>query len=140
MNQSIVLCRPVTGRKHQIRVHLGKLSIPIANDSIYNTSPVPETHKESTIFIPKNLHYEKDPLCDYCNVPTPQHKTGWQIWLHAYHYCFENSSEETNLTRCTSTIPSWALDPLFTPALTIELIQPLLLTPPQLEIDNKTVE
>ncbi|KAJ3123399.1 RNA pseudouridylate synthase domain containing protein 2 [Nowakowskiella sp. JEL0407] len=32
---SVVLCKPVTGRSHQIRVHLQYLGHPIANDPIY---------------------------------------------------------------------------------------------------------
>ncbi|GEQ71076.1 hypothetical protein JCM33374_g4757 [Metschnikowia sp. JCM 33374] len=33
---SIVLCRPITGRMHQIRVHLRNLGFPIGNDQLYN--------------------------------------------------------------------------------------------------------
>ncbi|KAF8001530.1 hypothetical protein HF325_004031 [Metschnikowia pulcherrima] len=33
---SIVLCRPVTGRMHQIRIHLRNLGHPIENDKLYN--------------------------------------------------------------------------------------------------------
>uniref|UniRef100_A0A0E0NFE5 Pseudouridine synthase RsuA/RluA-like domain-containing protein n=1 Tax=Oryza rufipogon TaxID=4529 RepID=A0A0E0NFE5_ORYRU len=39
---SIVLCKPVTGRTHQIRVHLKHIGYPIANDEVYlseNFSP-----------------------------------------------------------------------------------------------------
>ncbi|KAJ3375466.1 hypothetical protein GGF31_004584 [Allomyces arbusculus] len=34
--RSLVLARPVTGRTHQIRVHLRHLGFPIANDPLYN--------------------------------------------------------------------------------------------------------
>ncbi len=33
---STVLCKPITGRMHQIRVHLQYLGFPIINDSFYN--------------------------------------------------------------------------------------------------------
>lgn len=33
---SIVLCKPKTGRMHQIRVHLQYLGYPIVNDPLYN--------------------------------------------------------------------------------------------------------
>ncbi|XP_026844499.1 RNA pseudouridylate synthase domain-containing protein 2-like [Drosophila persimilis] len=33
---SIVLCKPLTGRMHQIRVHLQYLGYPIVNDPLYN--------------------------------------------------------------------------------------------------------
>jgi hypothetical protein len=35
-NKSLVLARPVTGRTHQIRVHLQHLGHPISNDPLYN--------------------------------------------------------------------------------------------------------
>ncbi|XP_030384802.1 RNA pseudouridylate synthase domain-containing protein 2 isoform X2 [Scaptodrosophila lebanonensis] len=35
-NWSIILCKPLTGRMHQIRVHLQFLGYPIANDPLYN--------------------------------------------------------------------------------------------------------
>lgn len=35
---SLVLCRPKTGRMHQIRVHLQYLGYPIANDYLYNST------------------------------------------------------------------------------------------------------
>ncbi|EMG45523.1 RIB2 Bifunctional protein RIB2 [Candida maltosa Xu316] len=40
LNQSIVKCIPVTGKFHQIRIHLRNLGYPIANDVFYN--PVSE--------------------------------------------------------------------------------------------------
>ncbi|AMD22168.1 HGL172Cp [Eremothecium sinecaudum] len=35
-NQSLVLCKPLTGRTHQIRIHLARLGHPIVNDPFYN--------------------------------------------------------------------------------------------------------
>ncbi|XP_043656973.1 RNA pseudouridylate synthase domain-containing protein 2 isoform X1 [Drosophila teissieri] len=35
-SDSIVLCKPLTGRMHQIRVHLQYLGYPISNDPLYN--------------------------------------------------------------------------------------------------------
>ncbi|KAK4685511.1 brefeldin A-inhibited guanine nucleotide-exchange protein, partial [Tremellales sp. Uapishka_1] len=35
-NQSVVHCRPMTGRTHQLRVHLQYLGYPIANDPLYS--------------------------------------------------------------------------------------------------------
>lgn len=32
---SLVLCQPLTGRTHQIRVHLQMVGVPIANDTVY---------------------------------------------------------------------------------------------------------
>ncbi|KAI9457531.1 pseudouridine synthase [Russula earlei] len=39
-NTSVLLCRPLTGRSHQIRVHLQYLGHPIANDPVYSESKI----------------------------------------------------------------------------------------------------
>lgn len=36
LNESIVICRPITGRTHQIRIHLRNIGFPISNDYMYN--------------------------------------------------------------------------------------------------------
>ena len=36
LGESVVLCKPVTGRTHQIRLHLQWLKHPIVNDPVYN--------------------------------------------------------------------------------------------------------
>lgn len=37
---SLVACQPITGRMHQIRVHLSKLEAPIINDVLYGGQPL----------------------------------------------------------------------------------------------------
>ncbi|HEX8060786.1 MAG TPA: RNA pseudouridine synthase [Cyclobacteriaceae bacterium] len=39
-NYTLVECRPVTGRMHQIRIHLAKLGASIAGDELYGGKPV----------------------------------------------------------------------------------------------------
>ncbi|TNY23226.1 pseudouridine synthase [Rhodotorula diobovata] len=50
-NTSVVHCRPITGRSHQIRVHLQFLGHPIANDPIYqNTAAWGESGGKGGVF------------------------------------------------------------------------------------------
>lgn len=46
LDQSIILCTPITGRMHQIRIHLRNLGHPIVNDYLYNpeNSASPKRH------------------------------------------------------------------------------------------------
>ncbi len=39
-NHTLVECRPVTGRMHQIRVHLAAMSAPISGDELYGGKPI----------------------------------------------------------------------------------------------------
>ncbi|EGO26154.1 hypothetical protein SERLADRAFT_462897, partial [Serpula lacrymans var. lacrymans S7.9] len=39
-NTSVIRCQPLTGRSHQIRVHLQFLGFPIANDPIYSETKI----------------------------------------------------------------------------------------------------
>lgn len=45
LNQSIVLCKPLTGRTHQIRIHLNFLSHSIVNDPLYGPNSSQIRHK-----------------------------------------------------------------------------------------------
>lgn len=39
-DQSLIVCKPLTGRTHQIRIHLARLGYPIVNDPFYNIDNV----------------------------------------------------------------------------------------------------
>ena len=51
---SLVQCQPVTGRMHQIRIHLSKLGAPIVNDSQYGGRVLYLSQ------IKRNFHLKKD--------------------------------------------------------------------------------
>lgn len=49
-----VLLRPVTGRRHQLRVHLSEIGHPIVGDYTYSSHPV-DSEKDSTIAPPRMM-------------------------------------------------------------------------------------
>lgn len=129
---SIVKCRPLTGRTHQIRVHLQYLGHPIANDPIYSNANVwgpklgylnegddkeimekldkiGKTSGSSTWF-----HQEQDgevlsgEKCDICEVElyTDPGPNDLELWLHAYKYEAADKSWSYK-----TDYPYWAIDP-----------------------------
>lgn len=56
---------PVTGRKHQLRVHMAALGAPISNDGFYPTlqAPAPDDHDRPLKLLAKSLSF-RDPLDD----------------------------------------------------------------------------
>ncbi|KAF7726409.1 hypothetical protein EC973_008743 [Apophysomyces ossiformis] len=119
---SVVRCKPLTGRTHQIRVHLRYLGYPIANDPLYGdqtawASYLHSSHKltesEAETVQKKLLQNateeeastsgpEKDRCAD-CGVvmmPDPKPEELY-IWLHAWRYSGNGWSYETRL-------PEWA--------------------------------
>lgn len=129
-NESIIACKPQTGRTHQIRIHLTKLGYPIVNDSIYceDCTTYPErlqfvkdhdewesTDKRSIQIqfqrIIDETNKKKDELiptngqrCPQCDVPImndPNLKQ-LQIFLHAWQY---NDNEGT--FNYQTELPKW---------------------------------
>lgn len=51
-DETVVACKPITGRTHQIRIHLARLGHPIVNDSVYcsHITKYPERLKFITQF------------------------------------------------------------------------------------------
>ncbi|KAJ0052890.1 hypothetical protein Pint_01234 [Pistacia integerrima] len=108
---SIVLCKPITGRTHQIRVHLQYTGHPIANDMLYLSEPVSDCatqgmsadrsalcsgHSLTSIthenFLDKDEtsseEFRIDPMCTNCPNLAPKgydvHEEG--LWLHCVRY------------------------------------------------------
>ncbi|WMV20967.1 hypothetical protein MTR67_014352 [Solanum verrucosum] len=98
--QSIVLCEPVTGRTHQIRVHLQYTGHPIANDMLYQSesvssraaeglsadraaakscSPPDPISRTSDMANDSNEDFSIDPMCTNCPNLAPK-GYGWSLY------------------------------------------------------------
>lgn len=119
---SLVECRPLTGRTHQIRVHLQYLGFPIANDPLYASNLWgPDGGKGnldadtlSRITSSLSSRLATDPkddeeletdvaLCFDCSHPRPlPDLDSLSIWLHSVRYEGDDWSFETEE-------PDWAL-------------------------------
>ncbi|GER44032.1 pseudouridine synthase family protein [Striga asiatica] len=98
--ESIVLCEPITGRTHQIRVHLQFLGHPIANDMLYMSECVPLRSTEGSsadraannscpFFIDETVEdFPIDPMCTNCPNLAPKGYDGREegLWLHCVRY------------------------------------------------------
>lgn len=89
-NESLVKCRPITGRTHQIRLHLQSIGHPIANDICYGG--------------------EFDPAHPFaiCQIPSVQHDNLGKlfcggIFLHAWKYRIPTLDIELD-----AGVPLWA--------------------------------
>jgi RluA family pseudouridine synthase len=105
---SVALCLPLTGRTHQIRVHLEHVGFPIANDPLYlsvaqhpqrsdglhhRKRAVPEdadagdTHASSSAASASPFHGDTRDYCLDCTAPEPDPTSeSLLIFLHAYSY------------------------------------------------------
>ncbi|MED6198277.1 hypothetical protein PIB30_064643 [Stylosanthes scabra] len=106
--QSIVLCEPITGRTHQIRVHLKHSGHPIANDMMYiSDEPVDRWSRGSSADTSdnalkssieekvvndgeenSNVDFSIDPMCTNCpNLAPKGYDTDEEgLWLHCIQY------------------------------------------------------
>jgi 23S rRNA-/tRNA-specific pseudouridylate synthase len=136
-NQSLVSCAPISGRGHQLRVHLQLIGHPIHDDVEYGGKLNPEAAKEqeaqsikSILEVSKSspcLHdesvYEKEAetaisLCKCCCDGECGVKASFQsaqllgcghaIDLHAYKYLI--SFKHKVAVEFTTTMPNWASD------------------------------
>lgn len=76
---SLVECRPITGRMHQIRIHLATLKAPIINDEMYGGEPLYLSQLKRNF----NLKKEQD-----------ERSIIKRFALHAYALTFDNFSEQ----------------------------------------------
>ncbi|QPG76557.1 hypothetical protein FOA43_003947 [Brettanomyces nanus] len=121
LNQSIVLCKPVTGRTHQIRIHLRNLGHAIVNDPLYNpklnnllgnAKKIDLTTREGQEVV-QNEHTQKriDLLsgqkCPECGIDLYKEPDSKSLimYLHALRYSSKNEQGEL---QCYETeMPQW---------------------------------
>eukprot|EP01113_Clastostelium_recurvatum_P012319 TRINITY_DN16392_c0_g1_i1.p1 TRINITY_DN16392_c0_g1~~TRINITY_DN16392_c0_g1_i1.p1 ORF type:complete len:165 (-),score=40.31 TRINITY_DN16392_c0_g1_i1:13-507(-) len=117
---SVVMCRPRTGRTHQIRIHLQWLGTPIPNDPLYASyapSSTPEededTSSSSSLAAAPSSSLQPlapplDTLCAHCQRERhySEDKDSMFIYLHAL--CYEKAGDWKFQTE----LPAWSLPPL----------------------------
>ena len=130
VDETIVACKPITGRTHQIRIHLARLGHPIVNDSVYcshiskypvrlefmiqfpkweeqwdlNTKELRARFQEF-IEETKNNNQPMESFCPECHTVELKDPllSDLELWLHAWKY------EDTNgKFKFETNIPKWA--------------------------------
>ena len=96
--ESIVECHPITGRTHQIRVHLAHINHPISNDSFYGGTESGLSKSEENALKEAK---EKGLLAPEIEEEWKKHEITFQIYLCSVHY----SSELFNFK---APVPKWA--------------------------------
>ncbi|XP_034673643.1 RNA pseudouridine synthase 7 isoform X2 [Vitis riparia] len=92
---SIVLCEPITGRTHQIRVHLQYTGHPIANDMLYLSEFAVD---RST----KGLSADRDAANSGCSLPSSSPKSCVD------EYCDDNSTVDFSIDPMCTNCPNLA--------------------------------
>lgn len=95
-NESLVECKPLTGRTHQIRVHLSYLGFPIIGDTLYKGRELKLTDEENQAIQDAKKLGLWPPQCEL----DPDHPC-FRICLHSLIY-------KTELFEFIAPYPSWA--------------------------------
>ena len=96
--ESIVECHPITGRTHQIRVHLSHIGYPISNDSFYGGHESKLTPDEEQALREAK---ERGLLAPEIEEEWENKEISFQIYLCSIHYT-------SDLFDFKAPLPSWA--------------------------------
>ncbi|KAG7695996.1 hypothetical protein KL951_003521 [Ogataea haglerorum] len=102
LDESIVECRPLTGRTHQIRIHLRNLGFPIVNDQLYRHGMLAANQDYSDPDVFERIAKEAESarmeqftgeFCEECGKrlfkePEPEKLV---LYLHAREYCHKEN-------------------------------------------------
>lgn len=81
--ESIVRCHPITGRTHQIRVHLAAIGFPISNDTFYGGTELSITQEENQALTEAK---SRGLLAEEIEAEWLNHEISFQIYLRSVHY------------------------------------------------------
>ncbi len=81
-HHTLIACKPVTGRMHQIRLHLSVLGAPITGDELYGGKPFFLSHVKRNFNLKKET--EEQPLMK-------------RMALHAFSLEFKNRSDDVQI-------------------------------------------
>lgn len=102
---SVVECEPVTGRTHQLRLHLQFLGFPIENDSMYGGKCETERRRSKVFSVTKGMEGRNAPSDnneDEDDNKDHHRRLPTSIYLHSKEFTL---GKET----FTSKLPSWAI-------------------------------
>lgn len=83
-NESIVLCKPITGKMHQIRIHLRNLGFPISNDPYYNDSDHVNSRRSALEMAIHARVSEHHPALGVLPLPTLSASSGLLLPSHSF--------------------------------------------------------
>ncbi|TBU19711.1 putative pseudouridine synthase [Ordospora colligata] len=102
---SIVECRPVTGRTHQIRIHLQSIGFPIVNDVIYGSGELPISLHSSECNA--NIDQFEDKKKYECIIKNCKGKNNRSFITRDHHICLHAWKYIYNNTEYVAEIPEW---------------------------------